>query len=147
MVRCAPITHRVFATYHLQLLFCYLFFLFLFSLLTSCAQISNFRRCYRIFYEKLYLMRYALSPLISYYTNACIHQENLETFTALVRDFYYCTDPDDYDALHALRNLFPPETDKRKILDFLTAEEERMVREACQPVEFHKKDNERKTLH
>ena len=74
-------------------------------------------------------------------------QGNLETFTELVQDFYYCTDPDDYEALRALRELFLPETDKRKIIDFLIAEEDRIVKEASQSIEFHKKDVQRTTLH
>ena len=88
-----------------------------------------------------------LSTLITYYTSACMKQGNLETFTELVQDFYYCTDPDDYEALLALRELFLPETDKRKIIDFLIAEEDRIVKEASQSIEFHKKDVQRTTLH
>ena len=88
-----------------------------------------------------------LSTLITYYTSACIKQESLETFTELVQDFYDCTDPDDYDALHALRELFPPETDKRRIIDFLIAEEERVAKEASLSIEFLKKDVLRTTFH
>ncbi len=65
-----------------------------------------------------------LSTLISYYTRACVDQQNLETFSELAKDFYYSTSPDGYEALYALRELFEPETDKRKIIDFLIAEEE-----------------------
>jgi hypothetical protein len=88
-----------------------------------------------------------LSTLITHYTSACMQQENLETFTELVRDFYDCTDPDDYDALHALRELFLPGTDKRKVIDFLIAEEDRIVKEALQSIEIHEKDALRSTLH
>jgi hypothetical protein len=43
---------------------------------------------------------------------------------ALDKDFYSSTKPDGYEAYYALRELFGPETDKRKIIDFLMAEEE-----------------------
>jgi hypothetical protein len=88
-----------------------------------------------------------LSTLITYYTSACMKQGNLETFTELVQDFYYCTDPDDYEALHALRELFLPETDKRRIIDFLIAEEERIAKEASRSIEILEKDVLRTTLH
>jgi hypothetical protein len=88
-----------------------------------------------------------LSTLITYYTSACMKQENPETFTELVQDFYYCTEPDGYEALHALRELFPPETDKRRIIDFLIAEEERAAKEASRSIEILKKNVQRDTLH
>jgi len=75
-----------------------------------------------------------LSTLISYYTRACVDQQNLETFSELAKDFYYFTSPDGYEALYALRELFEPETDKRKIIDFLIAEEEEI--QSSQPIEF-----------
>jgi hypothetical protein len=65
-----------------------------------------------------------LGTLITYYTQACVDQENLETFSELARDFYNTTIPDGYEALYALRELFQPGTDKRKVIDFLIAEEE-----------------------
>ncbi len=63
-----------------------------------------------------------LSILITYYTQACIDQGNLDTFSELAKDFCYSTNPDGYEALYALRELFGTETDKRKIIDFLIAE-------------------------
>ena len=65
-----------------------------------------------------------LSTLISYYIRACVDQQNLETFSELAKDFYYSTSPNGYDALYALRELFEPGTDKRKIIEFLISEEE-----------------------
>jgi hypothetical protein len=65
-----------------------------------------------------------LGILISYYTRACVVQGNLDTFTELAKEFYFSTIPDGYEAYYALRELFGPETDKRKIIDFLMAEEE-----------------------
>ncbi len=65
-----------------------------------------------------------LGILITHYTRACVEQENIEKFTELAQDFYYATKPDGYEALYALRDLFEPGTDKRKVIDFLIAEEE-----------------------
>ena len=73
-----------------------------------------------------------LSILIKYYTQACVNQGNLNTFSELVQDFYYATNPDGYEPYYALRDLFKPETDKRKIIDFLiedAEEEEKKVME------------------
>jgi hypothetical protein len=77
-----------------------------------------------------------LSILISYYTRACVDQQNLETFTELAKDFYYSTKPDGYEALFALRELFEPDTDKRKIIEFLILEEEEIDRKSSRPIEF-----------
>ena len=63
-----------------------------------------------------------LRLLITYYTRACVTQSNLETFTELAWDFYYSTNPDGYEALYALRKLFDPDTEKRKIIDFMIAD-------------------------
>ena len=65
-----------------------------------------------------------LGTLITYYTQACVDQENLETFSELAQDFYNTTIPDGYEALYALRGLFETGTDKRKVIDFLIDEEE-----------------------
>jgi hypothetical protein len=77
-----------------------------------------------------------LSLLITYYTQACIDQGNLDTFSELAKDFYYSTHPDGYEAYYALRELFESETDKRKIIDFLIAEEEESVENISQSIEF-----------
>jgi len=66
-----------------------------------------------------------LSLLITHYTQACIRQENLNMFSKLAEDFYYATRPDGYEAYYALRELFEPESDKRKIIDFFIAEDEK----------------------
>lgn len=77
-----------------------------------------------------------LNILITYYTQACIDQGNLETFSELAKGFYYSTNPDGYEAYHALRELFEPETAKRRIVDFLIAEDEEGERKASQPIDF-----------
>ena len=81
------------------------------DLLSDLAFFHEFENCLRL--------------LITHYTRACVQQENMETFTELAKDFYYSTSPDGYEAYHALRELFGPETAKRKIIDSLiTADEE-----------------------
>lgn len=65
-----------------------------------------------------------LTTLITYYTRACVNQENLETFTELAQDFYYATKPDGYEAYYAMREILEPHSEKRKIIDFLISEEE-----------------------
>jgi len=77
-----------------------------------------------------------LSTLITYYTRACVDQQNLETFSELAKDFYYSTIPDGYEALYGLRELFEPDTDKRKIIEFLISEEEEIDRKLSQSIEF-----------
>jgi len=77
----------------------------------------------------------SLTLLITHYTRACIEQENLETFSELAKDFYYSTNPDGYEAYHALRELYGPETAKRKIIDSLIADEEEMGKESFRPLE------------
>lgn len=67
-----------------------------------------------------------LGELISRYTEACKLQKNTESFTELAEDFYYNTSPDGYEAYHALKEIFGPETQKGKILDHLIKEEEEM---------------------
>jgi len=61
-----------------------------------------------------------LSILIDHYTAACEKQQNLEAFSELALDFFYATLPDGYDALHALKEKYPPGTTKRSVLDFLS---------------------------
>ncbi len=65
-----------------------------------------------------------LRLVIFYYTRACENQTNLQVFSELAQDFYYATVPDGYEALYALRELFEPHTEKRKIIDFLISEAE-----------------------
>jgi len=77
-----------------------------------------------------------LSHLITYYTRACVNQTNLRTFTELAQDFYYATNPDGYEALYALRDLFKPHTNKRRIIDFLISEEEAAAEKSSEPINF-----------
>ncbi len=66
-----------------------------------------------------------LSILISHYTNACVNEMNIETFSELAQDFYYAANPDGYEALYALQELFEEGTEKRKIVDLLISDEEK----------------------
>ena len=66
-----------------------------------------------------------LSLLITYYTRACLNQSNLKTFTSLAEDFFWATNPDGYEALLALRELFEPHTEKRTIIEFLISASEK----------------------
>lgn len=65
-----------------------------------------------------------LSAVIKYYTRACESQENMDTFTELVQEFYYTTQPDGYNAYHTLKDIFPDGSAKRTLVDFLIAEED-----------------------
>jgi hypothetical protein len=53
-----------------------------------------------------------------------MQMESSYSSTKLAKDFYYSTSPDGYEAYQALRELFGPETAKRKIIDSLIAVEE-----------------------
>lgn len=65
-----------------------------------------------------------LRILIEKYTQACVDQANLDTFSELAKDFYYSTNAYGYEAYIALIELFEPESKKRKIVESLMAEEE-----------------------
>jgi len=70
-----------------------------------------------------------LQVVIDHYMTACMNQQNLETFSNLVMEFYYATAPDGYDALYALKEKFAIGSDKRKIIDFLNEIEDAGVDE------------------
>jgi hypothetical protein len=60
-----------------------------------------------------------LAELISRYIDACRLQENLETFSEIALDFYYNTEPDGYEAYHALKEIYGSDTQKGMIIDHL----------------------------
>lgn len=70
-----------------------------------------------------------LTTVIEHYTVACDLQENLETFSEIAMDFYYATAADGYDALYALKERYPIDSEKRGILDFLNEIEDAGVEE------------------
>jgi hypothetical protein len=63
-----------------------------------------------------------LRELIARYSVACEKEDDLSKFNEIAQDFYYSTTPDGYDALHALRELFSSNTQKREIIELLIAE-------------------------
>ena len=91
------------------------------DLLSDLAFFHEFENCLRL--------------LITHYTRACVQQENMETFTELAKDFYYSTSSDGYEAYHALRELFGPETAKRKIIDSLIAADEEDSKDYSRPLD------------
>jgi hypothetical protein len=70
-----------------------------------------------------------LTTVIEHYTLACDLQENLETFSEIAMDFYYATSADGYDALYALKERYPIDSEKRGIVDFLNEIEDAGVEE------------------
>jgi hypothetical protein len=80
-----------------------------------------------------------LSLLIRYFTKACVEQGNPDTFRELAMEFYYSTCPDGYDAYAALKNLFKPGTEKRKIIDSLIVEREKEEKESSLPIDINDK--------
>lgn len=63
-----------------------------------------------------------LPELIEHFTKACRLETDPQKFSELAQEFYYSVIEDGYDSLSALRNIFDEESDKRKIVDFLTTE-------------------------
>lgn len=60
-----------------------------------------------------------LRILVDHFMFACEKQENLESFSDMVQEFYYATEPDDFDAFYELKQRFPVGTRKRAVIDFL----------------------------
>ena len=52
-----------------------------------------------------------------------MHEEDLVKFEELAKEFYYDTDPDGYDALHALSQHFDPNSEKGMIVAAIIKEE------------------------
>jgi hypothetical protein len=61
--------------------------------------------------------RNILGDLIQFYLKACKEEKDMSKFEELVRDFYYYTEPDGFDALYEIEHQIPPESDKRKIIE------------------------------
>ena len=64
-----------------------------------------------------------LKELIARYTIACEKEDDMSKFSEIAQDFYYAAMPNGYDALHALRELFSSNTQKRQVIEFLIAED------------------------
>jgi len=65
-----------------------------------------------------------LGELIERYTEACIIQEDLDSFSELAQDFFYNTTLDGYEAYNALKEIFGSDTPKGKVVDSLVYIEE-----------------------
>ena len=62
-----------------------------------------------------------LRELIARYTFACEKEDDMSKFSEIAQDFYYAAIPDGYDALHALRELFSSNMQKRQVIELLIA--------------------------
>jgi hypothetical protein len=60
--------------------------------------------------------RNVINDLIQVYLKACVEEQDLFEFQELVLDFYYDTEPEGFDALFELGQLFDPFTDKGKVI-------------------------------
>lgn len=65
-----------------------------------------------------------LGELIEFYSSACELQDDSEAFIALAEDFHFNTYPDGYDAYHALKEMYGPDTTKGRIIDHLIRAED-----------------------
>ena len=63
-----------------------------------------------------------LEELINRFLSACRQEKNLFNFSEIVQDFYYATEPDSYNALAKLKELFPSDTEKGENIEFVAAE-------------------------
>lgn len=63
-----------------------------------------------------------LDELISRYCVACQKEQNIVNFRELVEDFYYATQPDDFNAISELKILFPPDSEKGQAVEFIASE-------------------------
>ena len=66
--------------------------------------------------------RNILEELVNRFISACRQEKNLLNFSEIVRDFYYATEPDSYDALSKLKEFFSPDTEKGKNIEFVAVE-------------------------
>ncbi|MBF0236547.1 MAG: hypothetical protein HQM12_02480 [SAR324 cluster bacterium] len=57
-----------------------------------------------------------LTELIERYVQACLREQDMLQFSELVKDFYYHTHPDGYDAVHALKEIFLPDSAKGQLV-------------------------------
>ncbi|MDZ7698727.1 MAG: hypothetical protein U5R49_17975 [Deltaproteobacteria bacterium] len=67
-----------------------------------------------------------LKELIALYSRACELAEDSETFLELAEDFHLNTFPDGYDAYHALKEAYGPDTTKGMIIEHLIQAEREM---------------------
>ena len=63
-----------------------------------------------------------LDELIKRFITACWQVPDIVNFGELIQEFYYSTEPDGYDALAQLKELFPPDTEKGKMVELFFME-------------------------
>ena len=63
-----------------------------------------------------------LDELVKRFITACREEPDIINFGELIQVFYYSTDPDGYDALAQLKELFPPDTEKGKMVELFSME-------------------------
>ena len=64
-----------------------------------------------------------LPEMIEHLSRACQLEDDWQKFSEIALEFHYATQWDGYNALHALRDMFGENSDKRKIIDFLISEQ------------------------
>ncbi|MFH1761886.1 MAG: hypothetical protein ABIA63_12375, partial [bacterium] len=64
-----------------------------------------------------------LSELVGYYLNACEHEKNIQNFEQLALNFFYDTEPDDFDALYELSKKYEAVSNKGKIVKKIIQEQ------------------------
>jgi len=63
-----------------------------------------------------------LDELVKRFISACQHESDIMNFGEIIQEFYYSTEPDGYDALTQLKELFPSETEKGKNVEYFSTE-------------------------
>jgi len=60
--------------------------------------------------------RNMLGVLIRLYLKACEEEQDTDRFKEIAEDFYYAVEPDEYDALQELKQRFPSDSAKGKVV-------------------------------
>jgi hypothetical protein len=63
-----------------------------------------------------------LDELVNRFISACQQEQDIMNFSEMIQDFYYSTEPDGYDALAQLKQIFHPGTEKRELIDLFYSE-------------------------
>ncbi|MBC2716360.1 MAG: hypothetical protein HF978_13710 [Desulfobacteraceae bacterium] len=63
-----------------------------------------------------------LGELAKRFISACRQESDIVNFSEMIQEFYYSTEPDGYDALFQLKELFPSDTEKGKNVEFFSTE-------------------------
>lgn len=63
-----------------------------------------------------------LGELVTRFSSACQKESGIMNFSEMVQEFYYSTEPDGFDALSRLKELFPPDSEKGRNVEFFSME-------------------------